>query len=69
MVRNWLSAVVGVVLLVVGVFWALQGFGVIGGSFMSNNAAFKIIGPVLAVIGLAVAVIGIRRARSAASPS
>jgi uncharacterized membrane protein YiaA len=65
MVRTWLSAVVGVVLLVVGVFWALQGFGVIGGSFMSNNSAFEIIGPVLAVIGLLVAVIGIRRSRSA----
>jgi hypothetical protein len=65
MVRTWLSAVVGVVLLVVGVFWALQGFGVIGGSFMSNNSTFEIIGPVVAVIGLLIAVIGIRRSRSA----
>lgn len=65
MVRNWVSAVVGVVLLVVGVFWALQGFGVVGGSFMSNNSAFKVIGPVVAVVGLLLAVIGIRRARSA----
>lgn len=65
MVRNWLVAVVGVVLLAVGVFWALQGFGTIGGSFMSNNSTFEIIGPVIAVIGLLLAVIGIRRARSA----
>jgi hypothetical protein len=65
MVRNWLLAAVGAVLIVVGVFWALQGFGTIGGSFMSNNSAFEIIGPVLAVVGLLLAVVGIRRARSA----
>lgn len=63
--RSWLPAVVGVVLLVVGVFWALQGFGVIGGSFMSNNSTFEVIGPVLAVVGLLIAIIGIRRSRSA----
>ena len=63
--RNWVVAVVGVVLLVVGVFWALQGFGTIGGSFMSNNSTYQIIGPVLAVIGLLLAIVGIRRARSA----
>ena len=63
--RNWLVAVVGVVLLVVGVFWALQGFGTIGGSFMSNNSTFEIIGPVVAVVGLLLAIVGIRRARSA----
>jgi hypothetical protein len=65
MVRNWLVAVVGVVLIVVGVFWSLQGFGTIGGSFMSNNSTFEIVGPVVAVVGLLVAVVGIRRARSA----
>lgn len=65
MVRNWLVAVVGLVLVVVGVIWALQGFGTIGGSFMSNNSTFEIIGPVLAVVGLVLAIVGIRRARSA----
>jgi hypothetical protein len=64
-VRNWLLGVVGVVLTVVGIFWALQGFGAIGGSFMSNNSTFEIIGPIVAVVGLLLAAIGIRRARSA----
>jgi hypothetical protein len=64
-VRNWVLAVVGVVLVVVGVFWALQGFGTIGGSFMSNNSTFEIIGPVVAVVGVFLTVIGVRRARSA----
>jgi Fe2+ transport system protein B len=65
MMRNWLLTVGGAVLAVVGVIWALQGFGTIGGSFMSGDSVFAIIGPVLAVVGLLLVVVGIRRARSA----
>jgi uncharacterized membrane protein len=63
--RNWVLTVVGVVLVIVGVFWALQGFGTIGGSFMSNNSTFEIIGPVVAIVGVFLMVIGVRKARSA----
>jgi hypothetical protein len=63
-VRNWALTIGGVVLLVAGVIWALQGFSVLGGSFMSGDSTFEIIGPLVAVIGLVLAVVGIRRARS-----
>jgi hypothetical protein len=59
------GAVVGVLLAIAGIIWALQGFGVIGGSFMSGDSAWAIIGPVVAVIGLALAGFSLRRARSA----
>ena len=65
--RNWLLGLGGVVLIIAGALWALQGFGVIGGSFMSGNSVWAIIGPVIAIIGLVMAVIGLRRARSAKS--
>jgi hypothetical protein len=52
-------------LTIAGVIWALQGFGVIGGSFMSGDSVWAIIGPIVAVIGLILAVVGVRRARSA----
>jgi hypothetical protein len=55
----------GVVLAIAGAVWALQGFGVIGGSFMSGNSVWAIIGPIVAVAGLALVALGIRRARSA----
>ena len=55
----------GAVLVVAGVIWALQGFGVIGGSFMSGDSVWAVIGPVVAVAGLVLAGIGLRRARSA----
>jgi hypothetical protein len=48
-------AVVGVVLLAAGIVWTLQGVGDIGGSFMSGNSIWAVIGPVTAVAGLAIA--------------
>jgi hypothetical protein len=63
-VRSGVLTAVGVVLTIAGVIWALQGFGVIGGSFMSGNSVWAIIGPVVAAIGLAIIVLGVRRARS-----
>ena len=65
--RNWWLSVGGVVLVVAGVVWALQGFGVIGGSFMSGNSVWAIIGPVVAVAGLLLAFFGVRGWRSSAS--
>jgi hypothetical protein len=65
-VRNGLLMVVGALLAIAGVIWALQGFGVIGGSFMSGDSIWAIIGPVVAIIGLAMVVLGLRLSRSAA---
>jgi hypothetical protein len=56
-----LLVVVGAVIAIVGAFWALQGFGVIGGSFMSGNHTYKIVGPLVALVGLAIALYGLRR--------
>ena len=62
--RNWVLTVGGVVVLVAGVIFALQGFGVIGGGFMSGDSVWAIIGPVIAVAGLLLILVGVRRARS-----
>ena len=64
-VRNWLLGVAGVVLIIAGGVWSLQGFGVIGGSFMSGDSIWAIIGPIVTVIGLGMAFTGLRRRRSA----
>jgi hypothetical protein len=64
--RNGLLMVVGALLAIAGVIWALQGFGVIGGSFMSGDSIWAIIGPVVAIIGLAMVALGLRLSRSAA---
>jgi hypothetical protein len=64
-VRSGVLTAVGVILTIAGVIWALQGFGVIGGSFMSGDSVWAIIGPIVAAIGLLITVIAVRRARSA----
>jgi hypothetical protein len=53
--------IVGVVVALFGVVWALQGFGVLGGSPMSNTTTWSIIGPIVAVIGIALAIGAFRR--------
>lgn len=51
----------GVILTLFGLIWALQGFGVLQGSPMSNTTTWSIIGPITAVIGVVVAVFSWRK--------
>jgi len=51
----------GSLVTVAGVVFTLQGVGVIGGSFMSGTTAWAIAGPVIALAGLALVVLGLRR--------
>lgn len=53
--------IVGVVVTLFGVLWALQGFGVVGGSPMSNTTTWSIIGPIVALIGVVLVVGAFRR--------
>jgi hypothetical protein len=52
---------VGLLLILAGVIFALQGAGVIGGSAMSGVTLWAVAGPVIAVVGLAMTVVGLRR--------
>lgn len=55
---------VGLIVALFGVIWALQGFGVLGGSPMSNTTTWSVIGPITALVGIAIAVISWRKLRS-----
>jgi hypothetical protein len=61
--KGWGSVVIGALLVLAGAVWALQGLGVLGGSAMSGKSMWAVIGPVVAVIGLALLVLGGRRVR------
>lgn len=61
--RKGLSAVVGVIAIIVGVVWTLQGLGVIGGSVMTGSTMWAVIGPLVALAGLAVLTVGLRSRR------
>ncbi|MGV8955186.1 MAG: hypothetical protein ACOH2M_29085 [Cypionkella sp.] len=47
-----LANIVGVVLLLMGGLWTLQGANVVGGSFMSGQSQWLYIGIVLLVVAL-----------------
>jgi hypothetical protein len=53
--------ILGIIFIVVGAFWALQGSNVIGGSVMSGQSLWLYVGIALAVIGAIIAVISWRR--------
>jgi hypothetical protein len=53
--------VLGVIVTLFGLLWALQGFGVVGGSPMSNTTTWSVIGPIVALVGIGIAVAGSRR--------
>ena len=59
--RNPLWVVVGVVVALLGLLFTLQGTNVIGGSAMSGTTFWAVAGPIIIVIGLAVAAAGARR--------
>lgn len=55
---------VGLIIALFGLLWALQGFGVLGGSPMSNTTTWSVIGPLTALAGVAVAVFSWRKLSS-----
>jgi predicted permease len=60
-VKGWLPLSLGILAVVLGAVWTLQGLGKLGGSVMSGVTAWAVIGPIVAVVGLVLVVIGVRR--------
>ncbi len=60
MIRG-LQLAAGALLLIAGTVFALQGFGILGGSSMTGSGFWAAAGPVIAVIGLVLLLAGARR--------
>lgn len=60
MSKDWLIGL-GALLTVAGIIFTLQGLGDIGGGPMTGVTLWAVIGPIAAVIGLAMAATGLRR--------
>ena len=61
--RKALLLTLGGVLVLMGGVWTLQGLGYLAGSPMTGVAAWAIIGPLVAGLGVALAVVGLRGPR------
>ena len=63
--RGWLLMSLGVLGMVLGALWTLQGLDIVAESRMSGVDIWAVIGPVVAIVGLAMVIAGERvRARS-----
>jgi hypothetical protein len=62
-VKNRVLLIVGVVAVLVGGVWALQGAGVVGGSVMSDSPTWLVIGAVVVVAGALMIAVGARGGR------
>ncbi len=47
--------VVGLLLAVVGALWTFQGLGYVGGSPMTDESVWAVVGPIVAGLGVALA--------------
>jgi hypothetical protein len=58
--------IIGVVLLVIGGVWIAQGSGALGGSFMSGEVLWLVIGLIVCLFGLALLLGAVRDSKRAA---
>jgi hypothetical protein len=67
--KSLLIMVPGVLAVAVGVVWTLQGLGLLGGSAMTGERLWAVIGPIVALAGLMLVATGLRARRRQAAPA
>jgi hypothetical protein len=63
--RQIVVVVIGLLAALAGTVWTLQGLGYVGGSFMSGATVWAVIGPIVALVGLALITLGLKGMRRA----
>ncbi len=58
---RWAGIVIGVFAVIIGIVWTLQGLNILGGSGMSGQLIFAVIGPIVGIVGLILLTVGARR--------
>jgi hypothetical protein len=58
--RRAIVVALGVLIALAGLLFALQGFGAVSGSPMSNTTTWSVLGPIIALVGVVIAVSAIR---------
>ncbi len=56
-----IGIIVGLLLLLVGVIWILQGINVLPGSFMSGRPGYALLGLVVTIVGVVILLRSTRR--------
>ena len=61
---KWVFLIVGILLVLSGAVWTLQGLNYLGGSPMSGVTIWAVVGPITVIIGVVLALVGLRRLRA-----
>ncbi|MET7947822.1 hypothetical protein AB0C06_10455 [Micromonospora inaquosa] len=61
--RGWLPLTLGLLAVVIGAVWTVQGLGYVSGSVMTDEKIWAVIGPLVALAGLVVLWLGLRSRR------
>ncbi len=61
-------AIVGVLLVLMGVVWILQGFNILPVGFMAGQMQYALLGAILVVVGIALFLVSRRRRKAPAAP-
>jgi hypothetical protein len=67
--RSWLFLALGILAVLIGAVWTLQGLGHLGGSAMTGERLWAVVGPIVALVGLLLIVAALRSRRRVAPPS
>ncbi|WP_290062972.1 hypothetical protein [Amycolatopsis solani] len=65
--RRWITLAAGVVLVLVGAVWVLQGIGVVTGSFMTGQKLWFLIGLAAILVGVVLIAANLTRRRKPTS--
>ncbi|MFG1779233.1 hypothetical protein ACGFIR_08130 [Micromonospora sp. NPDC049051] len=61
--KGWLSLTLGLLAVVGGAVWTVQGLGYVQGSVMTDRRIWAVLGPVVLLVGLVVLWSGLRARR------
>jgi hypothetical protein len=53
---RWIANIIGVILILIGIFWTLQGTNIIPAGGMAGQNRWTVIGLVLGIVGIGVLV-------------
>ena len=59
-----IGLVIGVLVFLAGVVFTLQGVGILNSGAMANNHTWAVLGPIIALVGLVIAVMSSRRQKA-----
>jgi uncharacterized membrane protein HdeD (DUF308 family) len=64
---KWFLTIIGVLLLLMGSVWILQGLNILTQGFMAGHIQYTILGVIVDVVGIALLVVAFRRRKPTGS--